>query len=109
MAWLLRQGEVLASVDLVDTLSSGVRELRGHEGAGGAVIVRRARPSHTFGAPFPLDVAFLDSGNVVLGVVRVASRRPLVPCRNAVCVLAAREGAFDRWGLGRGDALEVDV
>ncbi len=99
MAWLLRRGEVLASVDVVGDPTSA------H--APGGVSLTRSRVVHSFGSRGALDVAYLDSHLVVSAVHHLAPRRFGIRSRRAGFVLRAEPGAFERWSLRPGDQLEL--
>jgi uncharacterized membrane protein (UPF0127 family) len=107
MAWLVREGEVLASLELADGLAARVRGLLGRDGCEGALLLMGTRTVHSVGMRFALDVAFLDRELRVLGVTtlppwRLARWRP-----RTRAVLEAEAGAFERWRLRPGDRLEV--
>ena len=59
MAWLLRDGEVLASVEVASSLVARSRGLLGKKGYEGALLLRHTRSVHTLGMRFAIDVAFL--------------------------------------------------
>ncbi len=59
MAWLLREGEVLASLEVASSLAARSRGLLGKASFEGALLLRRTRSVHTVGMRFPIDVAFL--------------------------------------------------
>ena len=59
MGWLLRDGEVLASLEVADTRAARRRGLLGRDGIDGALLLAPARSVHTFGMRFPIDVAWL--------------------------------------------------
>jgi uncharacterized membrane protein (UPF0127 family) len=107
MAWLLRQGEVLASVDVASATLERVRGFAGREAGNGALLLAPARTAHTIGAHRPLDVAHLDSTLKVLSMTRLAPLRVARPHRHGVAVLLVEAGAFERWRLQVGDQLEV--
>ncbi len=107
MPWLLRDGEVLASVEIADRAAGRTRGLLGRDGIDGALLLRPAASVHTLGMRFPIDVAYCDGDLVVLEVVRMASWRIGRPRRAARAVVEAEAGAFDRWRLRPGDELEV--
>jgi len=107
MAWLLREGEVLATVEVVDSLEGRARLHLQRGELEGAVLLRPARLASTVAAAFPRDVAFCDERLVVLARLRLPPRRLGVPRRGARCVLEAPAGAFDRWSLVPGDQLEL--
>jgi uncharacterized membrane protein (UPF0127 family) len=107
MAWLLRDGEVLASLELAVTRADRRRGLLGRDGIDGALLIRPARSVHSFGMRFPLDVAWCDRN---LRVVRVASlprNRLTRTVWRGHSVLEAEAGTFARWTLAVGDELEL--
>jgi uncharacterized membrane protein (UPF0127 family) len=111
VAWLIREGEVLAALDVADTLGGRFRGLRGRDGVEGALLLRPCRSVHTMGMHFPIDVAFCrgrgDETFVVLSVVEMRPWRLGRPRPRATCVIEAEAGAFGRWRLRPGDALEI--
>ena len=110
MPWLLRDKQVLASVEVMDSRVARLRGLRGRDGLDGAVLLRPARAVHTVGVRFPVDVAFCDGRMVVIDVVcAVAPFRLVLPRRHSRCVIEAPAGSFERWCLRPGDELEVEV
>ena len=110
MAWLVRDGEVLASVESADTRRARRRGLWGRDGIDG-VLRLRARSVHTFGMRFAVDVAFCApvgrEGLQVVRVVTVPRRRVTRPCLRGPVALEAEAGSFRRWGVRPGDRLEV--
>ncbi len=107
MPWLLRDGEVLATLEVADHARSRMRGLRGRDGIEGAILLRPAKAVHTIGMHFPIDVAFCDDDLVVLRTLCLPPARLTRPMLRAHCVLEAEAGAFDRWGVAVGDQLEV--
>lgn len=107
MPWLLRDGDVLAAVEVAESFSSRLRGLLGRDGLDGALLLRPARSVHTIGMRFPIDVAFCDRDLVVLSTTCLRPHRMTAPRRRAKVVVEAQAGAFERWGLRAGDALEV--
>jgi uncharacterized membrane protein (UPF0127 family) len=108
MSWLLRDGQVLASLEVAATRAERRRGLRGREGITGALLLRPARSVHTFGVRFPIDVAWCDKDLRVLRVATVGRRRVTRAVRGARAVLEAEAGSFESWGLRPGDQLEVE-
>lgn len=106
MAWLLRDGEVLASLEVAATRRSRRRGLLGRNGVEGALLLDPARSVHTVGMRFPIDVAWLDSELTVLRTARLARYRLSRPMPRARSVLEAEAGSFASWGLKVGDRLE---
>ena len=107
MAWLLRDGEVLCSLELAVTRQERRRGLLGRDGIAGALLIERARSVHTFAMRFPIDVAFCDGGLAVLSTRRLVPGRLTRPVIRARHVLEAEAGAFGHWDLTPGDVLEV--
>jgi uncharacterized membrane protein (UPF0127 family) len=107
MAWLVRDGEVLATLEVADTRRARTRGLLGRDGIDGALLLRPARSVHTLGMRFPIDVAFLDDELVVLRTVTMPPWRVGRPVWHARAVLEAERGAFGLWRLVAGDHLEV--
>ena len=107
MAWLLRDGEVLASVEVASSLVGRSRGLLGKKSFEGALLLRGTRSVHTIGMRFPIDVAFLTEDMQVVAVATLAPQRIALPRRRGRSVLEAEAGAFARWGLEAGDQLEI--
>ena len=107
MPWLLRDGEVLAAVELADRFGQRLRGLLGRDGVEGALVLPGARSVHTMGMRFPLDVAYCDRDLVVLGTATMRPYRVGRPRLRARYVIEAEAGAFDRWRLRPGDRLEL--
>jgi uncharacterized protein len=107
VAWLLRDGEVLASLEVADGRRARARGLLGREGVDGAVLLRPARSVHTVGMRFPIDVAFCDAELRVIRVVTMRRFRVSRPVWRSRAVVEAEAGAFARWRLQPGDQLEV--
>ncbi len=107
MPWLLKDGEVLASLEIAEGLEARLRGLLGRDGYEGALLLRPARSVHTIGMRFPIDVAFCDRDLKVLDVVTMRRYRMGRPRLRAQCVIEAEAGAFERWRLMPGDELEI--
>lgn len=106
MAWLLRDGEVLASLEIAEGLLARSKGLLGRDALDGAMLLK-ARSVHTIGMRFPIDVAFCDRDLVVLDTTTLSPFRLGLPRRRGSHVLEARAGAFDQWRLRPGDRLEI--
>jgi uncharacterized membrane protein (UPF0127 family) len=107
MAWLVLDGRVLASAEVVEGRKDRRRGLLGRDGQDGAMVLSRCRWIHSVGMQFPLDVAYLDDDGVVLKTVRMAPNRVGLPVVKAKTVVEAEAGAFARWGLHVGDVVEL--
>lgn len=107
MAWLVRDGEVLAPLEVAETVAARSRGLLGRDGIDGALLLRPAMSVHTLGMRFDIDVAFCDAELVVVATTGMSRWRLGAPRLRARSILEAEAGAFERWGLRPGDALEV--
>lgn len=107
MAWLVRDGEVLASLEIARTRRQRARGLLGRDGIDGAIYLTPCRSVHTLRMRFPIDVAFVDDDLVVRRVVQLPPGRVTRPCLRARGAIEAEAGSFASWGLTVGDVLEV--
>jgi uncharacterized protein len=107
MGWLMREGEVLASVEVARRPRERVRGLLGRDAVAGAIVLRPCRQIHTLGMHFPIDVAFCDRDGLVLRVATVPPWRLTWPMWRSGFVVEAAAGAFERWGLHPGDHVEI--
>ena len=106
MAWLVRDGEVLAAAEIADGARARRRGLLHCDTFEGAFVLRPCRHVHTAGMRFAIDVAFCDAEGLVLRTCTLAPWRLSPVVRRAAFVIEAEAGAFDRWRLRRGDRLE---
>ncbi|HEV7888943.1 MAG TPA: DUF192 domain-containing protein [Acidimicrobiales bacterium] len=107
MAWLLREGDVLAALELADGFGARLKGLIGRDGLEGALLIQPAKAVHTMGMRFPIDVAFCDRDLLVLRTLCLKQGRVSLPRLKAHGVIEAEAGAFERWQLRPGDRLEV--
>ena len=107
MAWLVSEGQVLASADVATSRAERRRGLLGRDGVDGAVVLPHTRWVHTVGMRFAIDVAFLDAEGKVLRVTQMARHRIGRPERHADTVIEAGAGSFERWGLRVGSYVEI--
>jgi len=108
VAWLIRDGEVLAALEVAEGRWARSRGLLGRDGIDGALLLQPARSVHTVGMRFPIDVAFCDGDLRVVHIVCPMARYRLgVPRIRARMVIEAEAGAFERWRLRPGDQLEI--
>jgi uncharacterized membrane protein (UPF0127 family) len=107
MAWLLREGAVLATAEIAQGRRHRARGLLGRDSVEGAVVLRPCRQVHSLGMRFPIDVAFCSSEGEVLRMLELAPWRLTRPVWRAAFVVEAAAGAFDRWNLRPGDRVEV--
>jgi uncharacterized protein len=107
MAWLLRDGEVLAAAEVAADRRARRRGLLGRDGVTGALVIDPCRHVHTARMRFAIDVALCDGDGVVLRTCRLAPWRLAPLVWRARLVVEAEAGAFARWSLRVGDRLEV--
>lgn len=107
MAWLLRDDQVLAALEVATSRRDRMHGLLGRDGIDGALLLRPARSVHTFGMRFDIDVAFCDKDMAVVRTVSLRRSRITRPSWRGRCVIEAEMGAFERWKLRPGDVLEV--
>ena len=93
MAWLVTDGRVLASAEVVNGRRDRARGLIGRDGHEGALVLSPCRWIHTVGMRFPLDVAYVDAEGIVLKTVRMNRNRMGLPIP---------EGSDGDRGRGRG-------
>ena len=105
--WLVRDGRVLASLEVPTTRRAKAAGLLGRDSFEGAILLQKARSVHTVGMRFDLDIALLDADNVVIKTLRLRRNRVSAPIIRARAVLEAEAGAFGLWDLKIGDELEV--
>ncbi len=103
----MREGEVLASVDIADRPAERMRGLLGQGSFEGALLLPRTRSVHTLMMRFALDVAYMSADLQVMSTVRMARWRVGLPRPGCRCVLEASSGSFERWALQVGDRLEI--
>jgi uncharacterized membrane protein (UPF0127 family) len=106
MPWLVREDEVLASLELADGRSARRRGLLGREDFDG-VLRLKARSVHTFGMRFAVDVAFCEADGTVRRVVTMRPWRISRPHLRPTIAYEARGGTFREWSLRPGDILQV--
>ena len=107
MPWLLRDGEVLAALEVADGTGGRVKGLLGRDGMDGALLLKPAKSVHTLGMRFAIDVAYCDNDFRVIDVCTMRPNRMGLPRPKAHSVIEAEEGAFERWRLRVGDHLEI--
>lgn len=107
MAWLVREGEVLASLEVATTVADRRRGLLGRDELDGALLLKPARMVHTVRMRFPIDVIFCDAELRVVDIVTMAPNRLGLPRWRAGAVIEAPAGAAARWNLTPGQQLDV--
>jgi hypothetical protein len=107
MAWLVRDGEVLAAAEVATTRGARRRGLLRRDGIDGVLVLRPCRQVHSIGMRFSLDVAWCDANGRVLRVATMPPFRVSRPVVRARFVIEARSGTADRWRLAPGDIVQV--
>jgi uncharacterized membrane protein (UPF0127 family) len=109
MAWLVREGDVLASADIARGARERTVGLLGRDARSvtGALVLRPCRQVHTLGMRFPIDVAFCDRQGIVLRTVTVRPWRITRVVWRSGFIVEAPAGSFARWDLRAGDTIEV--
>lgn len=106
-AWLVSGGRVLASAEVANTAKARRKGVIGRPQFEGAMVIPQCKWIHSFGVRVALDVAYLNSANVVFKVQRVKPMRIALPVVQSRTVVEANAGSFARWGLRLGDTIEV--
>jgi uncharacterized membrane protein (UPF0127 family) len=107
MAWLMRDGDVLATAEIADTRRARRRGLLGRDELDGVIVLRPCRTVHTVGMRFSIDVAFCDADGTVLRTYSLRPWRVTPVVWRASYGVEANVGSFERWRLRAGDRLEV--
>lgn len=107
MAWLVRNGVVLATCEVAESRRDRSRGLLGRDGLEGALLLRPAKWIHTIRMRFPLDVAYLDRDLIVIKVQSLPRHRLTLPVLRSHAVLETEQGVMRSWGLTIGDQLEL--
>lgn len=107
MPWLVRDGKVLATLEVATSMRDRTRGLLGRDGIEGAIMLRPAKSVHTLRMRFPIDVAFCDRDLVVLKVVTMPRHRLCLPVLKAHLVIEAEAGMMAKWEIAAGDQLQV--
>lgn len=105
--WLVREGDVLASVEVAHGRRARARGLLGRTRFEGAMVLPAAHSVHSFGMHFDLDVAFVDTDNIVIRTLLLPRNRVTLPVWRSKLVIEATAGSFGQWELKIGDKLEV--
>ncbi len=105
MAWLTRDGEVLATLEV--PASGRWKAAVARCPSDCALLLRPPLVLHTVAQPSGVDVAFCDGDLQVLSLMWLRPWRVARPRPRAWHVVVAGSGAFERWRLAEGDRLEI--
>lgn len=108
MAWLLRDKEVLASVEAVSDRRRRLLRRAGQGHIDGVLLFRPARAAGPVGPGRRVDIAYCNAEMEVLALFAdVGPWRVLPPRPGTRCVLMGEAGFAERCGLAVGDRLEL--
>lgn len=107
MAWLVREGDVLASAEVASTRRTRRRGLIGRPHLDGVLVLEPCHHVHTARMRFSIDVAFCGADGTVLHTTTLRPWRISRLVAHSAFVVEAAAGSFDRWTLRTGDVLEV--
>ena len=96
MAWLVRDGKVLASLDVLDTRAKRAKGLLGVADVDGAVLLPKTRSVHSIGMRVDLDVAFCTGEMEVVRTLTLRRFRVTRPVLHAQCVIETKADAIFR-------------
>lgn len=105
--WIVCDTRVVSSVNVAETHRDKRIGLKAYSDASVPLVIEKCRWVHTFGMKFPIDVAYLDTAGVIVAIRTMKPNRLGRPVRSAACVVETEPGAFRRWGLGVGAAIEI--
>jgi uncharacterized protein len=107
VGWLVRDGDVLGSVEIRSTRRARRTGLLGRDGFEGFLVLRPCRQVHTVGMRFPIDVAWCAGEGEILRISELRPGRVSRVVRRSRFVIEAEAGAFERSKLGTGDVVAV--
>jgi uncharacterized protein len=107
VAWLVRDGEVLASADVAADRAARRKGLLGRDAVESALVLRPCRQVHTVGMHSSIDVVWCAADGSVLRVATMRPWRVSPPVWRARFVIEAPPGATARWGLQPGHIVEL--
>ncbi len=106
VSWLVRDGEVLATLEVAESRAEKRRGLLDRDHFDGVLRIE-TRSVHTVGMRFPIDVAVCASNGEVKSVRTLPPWRITKPRVAPTVIYEAQAGTFRHLGLQVGDRLEV--
>lgn len=106
-AWLLCNGQVIASLDIARSRAAKRRGLLGRDSIDSAILLVRTRSVHTVGMREPILVAACDRDLRVVELRVLPPGRILLPRLRTRHVVEMPAGHRERFGVAVGDRLEV--
>ncbi len=107
MAWLVHDGNVVASLEIARDRRARRVGLLGRDGIDGALLLCPARSVHTISMRFAIDVAHLNAENRVIAMTTMEPGRVGRWSIRSRSVLEAEAGSLRRWGISVGSELEI--
>lgn len=104
---MVRDGDVLASVEVTNGRRAKAVGLLGRQSLTGALVLPQTRSVHSLGMHFDLDVAFVDADNIVIRTLQLKRNRMTLPVWRSRMVIEAEAGSFGQWELNIGDKVEI--
>lgn len=98
---------MFCDAEIPDSLAGRSKGLLGRDDYSRAMVLHHASAVHTLGMRFAIDVAFLDRQMTIIDLCTMAPWRIGRPRRHARIVIEAAAGSFARWGLQRGDQVDL--
>ncbi len=106
VSWLVRDGEVLAILEVAGSRAEKRRGLLSRDHFDGVLRID-TRSVHTVGMRFSIDVAVCASDGEVKSVRTLPPWRFIRPRVASTVIYEAQAGTFRQLGLAVGDRLEV--
>jgi uncharacterized membrane protein (UPF0127 family) len=107
VAWLIRDGDVLATLEVAGSTIDRLKGVAGRDRLEGALLLRSPVLLQTCARRSGIDVAYCDRELRVRRTRYLRPWRVALPRPAARHLLVAPEGAFERWRLSVGDLLEI--
>jgi len=107
---LTTQKELAGNLTVAGTAFSRMRGLLGKTflPAGDGLWIKPCKGVHTFGMKFPIDVVFLDKGNIVIATIRELSPNRLTPLFfKASSVLELPTSIIEATRVAVGDRIDI--
>ena len=109
MAWLIYEGQVVASVDSRYSVKS--RSFQSCQkkliAVRGVLLIKHTAVIHNLGAPAAVDVVLLDKDFVVIKEMLLEKNRILLINRAAKYILLASPKTLANYPIGKGDSLRL--
>lgn len=105
--WLVSEGRVLAAAQRATTRADRRRGLLGVTEIEQPLVIAPCNWVHTLGMRAPIDVLYVNSDNVVVGIDTLKPWRVGPYTRKSAVVIEAAAGSIDKWNVAIGSTVEV--